>query len=643
MVPACLPLIAPGAARAHGTDLELAVAVPRRHVPPLARDSLDPQHRPVRRDQASRVEIPPPHDERVARAGLTQHDTLDSLGGRSGGAPRQNGEGRSWIGDERVDRIHRTRSRARQRAGELPQLFRKHGGGVGSIQRGPALVGLLPVFRVGRDVLHVAVGEPHDGHGPGLEPRGAGALGDGALHQGAGPRRDLGRDDAQQQIAQADHRELSDLGQPVLPDDELALQPAQSHTFLALAIVRVGTDGMPAFLEADREDPEQAPVVQPSAAVFRAAQCGRAGLGIRAEARVALQAQGAERHADAQISAQAGPERVEQGGRARGERVTGRVDVATRGGTAQPHPRRGRVTPFPRRGRGARTARPHHGAQRRRAAARLHRPIGGNVSLRSVRDEVISRAAPAQRVYVPLEPPLDDPVDAGVEQLVLRGVRRAVHSEHAEGAGRPVCAVRTAAPLIDPQQGPQGIHGAMRWVEPGRHRYGRRPLGLVAQEGLVAPVTRVSPHRGGTPADPCRAQISLGVQHRAGEARHQELDHRRVVAHDLRRALIVLALGVEMTGARVHVRGRYHKAVRADPGRIANAQGGETVKVRSDVRQVGDDERHSLARSILDQEGTRVQAHAIARGAAALGAVAGQPDAGRGSDVGAAEPRPKAG
>src|SRR5437899_9540016 len=47
----------------------------------------------------------------------------------------------------------------------------------------------------------------------------------------------------------------------------------------------LGTDGMPAFLEADWEDPEQAPVVQPSAAVFRAAQCGRAGLGIRAEAR----------------------------------------------------------------------------------------------------------------------------------------------------------------------------------------------------------------------------------------------------------------------------------------------------------------------------------------------------------------------
>src|SRR5207247_735120 len=40
VVPACLPLIAPGAARAHGTDLELAVAVPLRHVPPLARDSL---------------------------------------------------------------------------------------------------------------------------------------------------------------------------------------------------------------------------------------------------------------------------------------------------------------------------------------------------------------------------------------------------------------------------------------------------------------------------------------------------------------------------------------------------------------------------------------------------------------------------
>src|SRR5437762_3009825 len=60
-------------------------------------------------------------------------------------------------------------------------------------------------------------------------------------------------------------------------------------------------------------------------------------------------------------------------------------------------------------------------ASARRSAT--HRPIGGNVSLRSVRDEVISRAAPAQRIYVPLEPPLDDPVDAGVEQLVLRGVQ----------------------------------------------------------------------------------------------------------------------------------------------------------------------------------------------------------------------------
>src|SRR2546426_8572257 len=58
-----------------------------------------------------------------------------------------------------------------------------------------------------------------------------------------------------------------------------------------------------------RSDPVQTPAVQPGAAVFRAAQRGRAGLGIRAEARVALQAQRAERHADAQVAAQAGPER----------------------------------------------------------------------------------------------------------------------------------------------------------------------------------------------------------------------------------------------------------------------------------------------------------------------------------------------
>jgi len=244
---------------------------------------------------------------------------------------------------------------------------------------------------------------------------------------------------------------------------------------------------------------------------------------------------------------------------------------------------------------------------------------------------------------VALEPPLDDPVDAGVEQLVLRGVRRAVHREHAEGAGRPVGAVRTAAPLIDPQQRPQRVHGAMRRVEPGSHRCGRRPFGLVAQERLVAPVARVSPHSGDTPRDPCRSQIALRVEHGAGEARHQELDHGRIVALDLRRALVVLALGVEMTRAGVHVRGRDHQPVRADPGRVADAQGGEAVQVRGDLRQIGHDERDALARPILEQQGTRVQAHAIARSAAALRAIARESDAGRRRDVGPAEPRAEPG
>src|SRR5204862_7750166 len=127
----------------------------------------------------------------------------------------------------------------------------------------------------------------------------------------------------------------------------------------------------------------------------------------------------------------------------------------------------------------------------------------------------------------------DDPVDAGVEQLVLRGIRGAVHREHAERAGRPVRAVRTAALLIDTQPRPGRVYGAMRRIETGRHRCGGRPLGLVAEEGLVAPIARVPPHRGGTPRHPCQAQIALRVEHGASEARHQELDHRRIVANDL--------------------------------------------------------------------------------------------------------------
>src|SRR5438874_6282784 len=98
VAPAYLPLVTPAAERAHGADLDLPVVVPGVRQPTLPGESLDPQHRPVRRNQASRVEIPPPHHQRVARAGLTEHHPLHALGRRSRGAPRQDGDGRSRIG-----------------------------------------------------------------------------------------------------------------------------------------------------------------------------------------------------------------------------------------------------------------------------------------------------------------------------------------------------------------------------------------------------------------------------------------------------------------------------------------------------------------------------------------------------------------
>ena len=183
----------------------------------------------------------------------------------------------------------------------------------------------------------------------------------------------------------------------------------------------------------------------------------------------------------------------------------------------------------------------------------------------------------------------------------------------------------------------------MRRVEPGRHRCRRRPLGFVAQERLVAPVAGVSPHRGRPPSHPRGAQIALRVEHGARETRDQELDHHGVVALHARRALVVLALGVKVTGARVHMRRRDHQPVRADPSRVGNAPGGEPVQVRRDVWQVGDHERDALAPAILEQQGACVQAHPIARGAATLGTVAGESHTGRRRDVGPAESRAQAG
>lgn len=85
------------------------------------------------------------------------------------------------------------------------------------------------------------------------------------------------------------------------------------------------------------------------------------------------------------------------------------------------------------------------------------------------------------------------------------------------------------------------------------------------------------------------------------------------------------------------VRGRDHQPVGADPGRVADAPGREPMQVRGDLRQIGDDEREPLAGPVLEQQGARVQVDAIAHGAAALRAVAREPDAGRWRDVSAAE------
>src|SRR5207247_9584794 len=144
---------------------------------------------------------------------------------------------------------------------------------------------------------------------------------------------------ATEEVAEPDPRQLRDLRQSVLAH-EPALHSAEDDALLALAIVRVATDGMPALLEAEREDAEQTPAVQPRAAVLGAADRGRAGFGVGAETGVAFQAESPKRHADVQVAAQAGAERVEPRRRARGERVARGVDIAARGREGQAHPRR---------------------------------------------------------------------------------------------------------------------------------------------------------------------------------------------------------------------------------------------------------------------------------------------------------------
>ena len=400
------------------------------------------------------------------------------------------------------------------------------------------------------------------------------------------------------------------------------------------------------FLEADRKHAEQFPAANPRGAVLGPRGHRRPQFGVAAEPVVASQRQRAERHADRHGIGQPTAERIEQRRGAAAERIANGVDVGPRGRQAEGHVGPRRVKPVPRRRWCPRAAWAERRAQVRGPAPGIEWPVGRDIAFGPVGQQMHRfragrRAPPVQRVDVSLDDAVHDSVDVGIEELVGGRVAGAVHREDAERAGRVMLVIARAADCVDADHRPSGIHGGARRVEAVRRLGGRRPFRLVAQEGVVAAVARVAPHRCHAPRDARGPPLPVGVEERPGEAGDEKIDHGGIVSGHLRVALVVFALGVVVARPGVCVRGRHDQPVRADAGGLPDTLRREPVQVGRQVPQIGDEDRHLFPHAVLEHERSGVKAQPVSGRAFPLRPIPGKSHSWRRGDVRPAESGPQ--
>jgi len=237
---------------------------------------------------------------------------------------------------------------------------------------------------------------------------------------------------------------------------------------------------------------------------------------------------------------------------------------------------------------------------------------------------------------VAFQPPLDEALNVGVEQVVRRRVARAVHRKNAEGARGPKHAARRVA-LIDPQHDELRIDELVFRRQAGRVRGCARERNVPEYGGKAAD-SRLTPDRATSPGHTRGPQVGHRGMHRTRNPRRERVDHHGIEPRD-RASLVVVSGGLkEMTGAGVRMRHRDHEAIYADAVGARRERSDTAVQQRRAEAEIGDDESQPIAATVGQDEDPRIQSQPVAACFAALGTVPCQPHSRRRRDVHAGKP-----